>query len=141
MIYKKFYIYNFEGIVRMEKQTEETIEILEIYNNSNRVDGTILVVYIDPRGRLSFIITKRNARISLEQVIEKAESNPAHKLYTFSTFSHYYIMGIIRFRYTNMERVSIALGYDKSLNYEYQYIFPKRIREKFSESTNKLLLL
>ncbi len=141
MIYKKFYIYNFDGIVRMEKQTEETIEILEIYNNSNRVDGTILVVYIDPRGRLSFIITKRNARISLEQVIEKAESNPAHKLYTFSTFRHYYIMGIIRFRYTNMERVSIALGYDKSLNYEYQYIFPERIREKFSESTNKLLLL
>ncbi|MCD8884409.1 CDP-glycerol glycerophosphotransferase family protein [Mammaliicoccus sciuri] len=141
LIYKKFYIYDDNGIVYLDKSTDENIEIIEIFDNSKRAKDTILVVYLDPRNRLSFIITKRHFKLRLEEVIEKAESNPAHKLKTFSFLKNYYITGIIRFRYANMDNVSIALGYDKSLSYEHKYIFSEKIRKKFSESTNKLLLL
>lgn len=141
LLYKKFYIYDDNSIVNLNKNTEENIEILEVYDNSKRAKDTILAIYIDPRNRLSFIITKRHFKLRLEQVIEKAESNPAHRLRTFATFNHYYITGIIRFRYANMENVSLALGYDKSLSYQHKYIFSEKIRKRFSESTNKLLLL
>ena len=139
--YKKFFIYKEAEIVHVTNPNKESIHILEIHDNNFRVKGTILVIYIDPRDRLSFIITKRHNRLSLEEVIEKADSSPAQRLFSFTTLKNHYLFGVIRFRYTNMQSVQISLGYDKTLTYEHTYLFPKNIRRLLSEKTNKLLLL
>lgn len=141
LLYKKFYIYKDKQNVYLHKMKEEDIEIQEIHNNDARKKGTILVIYTDPKGRLSFIIVKRHKRLSLEKVIEKAESVPANRTFTFSTIKNYYIWGVFRNRYNNLKKIDIALGYDKSLKYEFKYIFSSKLRKKYSESTNKILLL
>lgn len=142
LLFKKFYIYKDSKIYKLDKKTNENIEILETYDNSIRSEGTIVVIYLDPRNRLSYIIIKEyHPKLSKEEVIEKAESNPPQKLNIKSLLNNFYIYGVIRFRYANMKRVHVALGYDKSLSYEYKYIFPDNIRKRYSEVTNKLALL
>lgn len=126
----------------MEKETDKNIEILEIHDNSAQSKNTLLVIYLDPKNRLSFIVIKdHHPKLSKEQVIEKAESTPPQKLFIASIFSSFYIFGVIRFKYANMKEVNIALGYDKSLSYKFNYIFPRFIRKRLSEATNKLSLI
>lgn len=142
LLFKKFYVFKNEEIFKLEKKTDKEIEILEIHDNPMNSKNTILVIYVDPNNRLSFIIIKKHhPKLSKEQVIEKAESNPPQKLKTISLFNYFYIFGVIRFKYANMENVDIALGYDKSLSYSYIYIFPKKWRKKLAGATNKFSLL
>ena len=63
-----------------------------------------------------------NPKLSREEIIEKAESNPPQKLYVKAFLANFYIFGVMRFRYANMKKVYVALGYDKSLSYEYKII-------------------
>lgn len=142
LLFKKFYIYKNGKICKVKKQNNEDIEILETYDNSAKVENTLVVIYIDPKNRLSFIIIKNDhPKLKREEVIEKAESNPPQKLKVRSIFKRFYIFGVIRFRYANMKKVNIAFGYDKSLNYEFKYLFSQKIRKRLSEVTNKLGLL
>lgn len=142
LLFKKYYVYKDDAVFEMEKKTNKDIEILEIHDNSVRKKNTLLVVYLDPKNRVSFIVIKKqHPKLSKEQIIEKAESTPPQKLFIGAILSNFYIFGVIRFKYTNMKEVSVAFGYDKSLSYPFKYIFPQFIRKKFSESTNKLSLV
>lgn len=136
--FKKYYIYDNGSILRTSNP-EKTIKVLEIINNP-KIEGTNVVVYIDPHERVSFMIAKPHKVLPLEKVLEKAESNPPHRIFVFSFKKSIYILGIIRFRYANMKEVNLSVGYDKSLNYKFNYLFSKNIRKKFSEYTNKLFL-
>lgn len=141
MMFKKFYILKDEELCIHEDDNSDEIVILEEFDNSAKVKGTKVVIYLDPRKRLSFIIIKEHPILSDEKVIEKAESNPAQKLKIFSFNNSVYIFGVLRFRYSNMKQINIALGYDKSLTYEHKYLFSEKIRNKLSEVTNKFSLL
>ncbi|WP_426366274.1 CDP-glycerol glycerophosphotransferase family protein [Mammaliicoccus lentus] len=141
MLFKKFYILKDEKVCILENYELEEITIIEEFDNSEKVPGTKVVIYLDPRNRLSFIIIKEHPILSDEKVIEKAESTPAQKLRIYSLKNTIYIVGVLRFRYANMKQINIALGYDKSLSYEHKYFFPKKIRKMLSETTNKLTLL
>lgn len=136
--FKKYYVYNNGSILRISNP-EETIKILEIVNNP-KIEGTKIVVYVDPHERLSFMIATPHKVLSLENVLEKAESNPPHRIFIISFKKSIYVLGIIRFRYANMKEVNLSVGYDKSLNYKFNYLFSKTVRKKFSEFTNKLFL-
>ena len=141
MLFKKFYILKDEKVCILENYELEEITIIEEFDNSEKVPGTKVVIYLDPRNRLSFIIIKEHPILSDEKVIEKAESTPAQKLRIYSLKNSIYIVGVLRFRYANMKQINIALGYDKSLSYKHKYFFPKKIRKMLSETTNKLTLL
>ncbi|GEN86922.1 CDP-glycerol glycerophosphotransferase family protein [Oceanobacillus sojae] len=140
MPFKKFYIYkNNEIVIENNKQTGE-IEILEKLPNK-KIPNTYMIIYLDPVGRLSFMIMREHKILPDVKVLEKAESSPPHKILKFSFFRSLFIFGIIRFRYSNMLDVKIAIGYDKSLNYDFKYILPRFLRKIFSENTNKFSLL
>ncbi|WP_147640595.1 hypothetical protein [Mammaliicoccus lentus] len=126
MLFKKFYILKDEKVCTLENYELEEITIIEEFDNSEKVPGTKVVIYLDPRNRLSFIIIKEHPILSDEKVIEKAESTPAQKLRIYSLKNSIYIVGVLRFRYANMKQINIALGYDKSLSYEHKYFFPKK---------------
>ena len=138
---KKFFIFKDEKIVRINNPSNDHIHILETHDNSNRRKNSLLVIYLDLYNRLSFIIIKPNHNYSLIEIIDKAESTPAQRLISFNFLNAQYILGVIRFRYANMENVNIALGYDKSLNYKFSYIFNEKLRIKNAEKTNNLSLL
>ena len=40
-----------------------------------------------------------------------------------------------------MQKVELAIGYDKSLSNNFTYFFPHKIRDFLAEKTNKLALL
>lgn len=138
---KKFFIFKNEKIVRMDNPSKNHIHILETHDNSKRRKNSLLVIYLDLYNRLSFIIIKPNPNYSLVEIIDKAESKPAQRLVSFKFLNNQYILGVIRFRYANMEKVDVALGYDKSLNYKFSYLFNNKIRTKNAEKTNNLSLL
>ncbi|MEI4790958.1 CDP-glycerol glycerophosphotransferase family protein [Bacillus sp. FJAT-53060] len=139
MLFKKFYIYKTNQKVIKNKKTDNRIEILEIHENDNRIQGTVLVVYLDPLNTLSFIIIKKDhPLLTMEQIIEKAESNPPQRLKTITIGDNFYIFGVIRFKFANMKKIDIAIGYDKALNFNFKYFFSKNTREMFSNVTNKL---
>lgn len=66
--FKKYYVYNNGSILRISNP-EETIKILEIVNNP-KMEGTKIVVYVDPHERLSFMIAKPHKVLSLENVLD-----------------------------------------------------------------------
>lgn len=140
MPFKKFYIYRHGEIVTANNKQTDEIEILEKFPN-RKIPNTYLVVYFDPIGRLSFMIMKEHTTLPDVKVLEKAESSPPHKIFKFGFIRSLFIFGIIRFRYSNMSNVKVAIGYDKSLNYDFHYILPRFIRKFFSENTNKFAIL
>lgn len=142
MLFKKFYIYKADQKVIKNKSNNNRIEILEIHENDHRIKESILVVYLDPFNTLSFIIIKKDhPLLTIEERIEKAESNPPQRLKTITFGDNFYILGVIRFKFANMRKTNIAIGYDKTLNLNFNYIFPQKIRDKFSTVTNKLGLI
>lgn len=141
MMFRKSYIYKDSETVFFEKRNSK-IEILEVHDNSDKHKDTVLVIYLDPIGRLCFIIIKRHhPTLTMEEVIEKAESYPPQRLTFLCLFKSLYVFGVVRFRYDNFKSMQIAFGYDKSLTYNFKHIFPHKIRKRFGESTNKLSLL
>ncbi|MBO0384670.1 MULTISPECIES: CDP-glycerol glycerophosphotransferase family protein [Staphylococcus] len=137
--FKKFYIYE-DGKIVVKNNPEKNVKILKNIKHPEDEEKRI-VIYIDPNGRLSFMIVKEHKVLTLEKVIEKAESNPPHKVIPISFFKKLIFVGVIRFRYANMQKVELAIGYDKSLSNNFTYFFPHKIRDFLAEKTNKLALL
>ncbi|MCG1652361.1 CDP-glycerol glycerophosphotransferase family protein [Staphylococcus epidermidis] len=137
--FKKFYIYKGEKIV-LKENPDKKIKILENIQHPQDT-GKRIVIYIDPNGRMSFMIVKEHTVLTLEKVIEKAESKPPHKIVPVSFFNKIIFIGVIRFRYANMQKVNLAIGYDKSLTNKFTYFFPHKIRDLLAEKTNKIALL
>lgn len=136
--YKKFYVYKNKEILKLPNSLKQ-VKILEVIDNP-RIDGNKIAVYIDPHERVSFMIVKPHKILSLENVLEKAESTPPHRVFVFSFMKSIYILGVIRFRYSNMKKINISIGYEKTLNYDFSYLFPEKIRQIFSEFTSKIFL-
>ncbi|MEJ7488507.1 CDP-glycerol glycerophosphotransferase family protein [Staphylococcus pettenkoferi] len=136
--FRKFYIYHNTEIDHYTNE-DRKIKILEVTENP-KLEGTQIAVYIDPNGNLSFMIFKPHSRLSNEEVLEKAESTPPHRVKTFKFGNSLYVFGVLRFRYANMQTVNLAVGYDKSLTYQFKYLFSKKIRKFFREFTNKFFL-
>ncbi|WP_235817493.1 CDP-glycerol glycerophosphotransferase family protein [Gracilibacillus timonensis] len=140
MPFKKFYVYQHDEIVVYPNRVDHHIKILEKHPNP-LLKNTFVVLYLDPIGRLSFMIMKRHRSLPDEKVLEKAESTPPHRVFTCGLLANLFIIGAIRFRYANMSEVNIAIGYDKALDYDFKYFLPRFIRKKLAENTNKLVLL
>src|SRR5699024_6944979 len=136
--YKKFYIYKNKEILKLPNSLKQ-VKILEVIDNP-RIEGTKIAVYIVPHERVSFMIVKPHKSLSLENVLEKAESRPPHRVFAFSFMTSIYLLGVVRFRYSSMKKLNISIGYDKTLNYDWSYLFTKKIRQIFGESTSKILL-
>ncbi|PTK52363.1 CDP-glycerol--glycerophosphate glycerophosphotransferase, partial [Staphylococcus haemolyticus] len=94
--FKKFYIYE-DGKIVLKNNPEKNVKILENIKHPEDEEKRI-VIYIDPNGRLSFMIVKEHKVLTLENVIEKAESNPPHKVIPISYFKKLIFIGVIRFR-------------------------------------------
>ncbi|GAB2570779.1 CDP-glycerol glycerophosphotransferase family protein [Gracilibacillus alcaliphilus] len=140
MPFKKFYVYRQGKIVVDANKQNDDIEILEKYPNPF-LHNTHVVIYWDPSGRLSFMIMREHRILSDVKVLEKAESTPAHRMFTFGFSTSLYLIGALRFRYANMSEVKLAVGYDKSLAYDFKYFLPRAVRKLAAERTNKLILL
>jgi CDP-glycerol glycerophosphotransferase (TagB/SpsB family) len=135
---KKYYVYDASGeIISETREVKDKVTIKEIVYHRGRQ----VIFYLDKRMRLSFIVTKKHKRLTEEQIIEKAELAPSQRVWSIPLFNSILFIGILRFRYINIKEYEIALGYDKKYKYPVRYLFSKKLREKNTFNTNKLMLL
>ncbi|PAE09363.1 hypothetical protein CHI12_01180 [Terribacillus saccharophilus] len=135
---KKYYVYDAAGqIISEENDASQDVTIKEIVYHK----GKQVIFYLDKRMRLSFIVTRKHKKLTEEQIIEKAELAPSQRVLSIPLFNMILFIGVLRFRYTNIQEYEIALGYDKKYRYPIKYLFSKGLREKNTFNTSKLKLL
>lgn len=135
---KKYYVYDAAGqIISEENDDHHNVTIKEIVYHK----GKQVIFYLDKRMRLSFIVTRKHKKLTEEQIIEKAELAPSQRVLSIPLFNMILFIGVLRFRYTNIQEYEITLGYDKKYRYPVKYLFSKGLREKNTFNTSKLKLL
>ncbi|WP_176465809.1 CDP-glycerol glycerophosphotransferase family protein [Virgibacillus sp. 7505] len=135
---KKYYVYDAAGqIITEENDESHNVTIKEIVYHK----GKQVIFYLDKRMRLSFIVTRKHKSLTEEQIIEKAELAPSQRVWSIPLLNMILFIGVLRFRYINIQEYEIALGYDKKHRFPIKYLFSKTIREKNTFNTSKLKLL
>jgi len=135
---KKYYVYDADGQVISEGNDASRGIIIKdiVYHKGKQV-----IFYLDKRSRLSFIVTRKHKSLTEEQIIEKAELAPSQRVWSIPLFRMVLFIGVLRFRYTNIQEYDVVLGYDKKYRYPIKYLFSKKMREKHTFNTKKWMLL
>lgn len=133
---KKYLVYDKEThkpIVVDQHNPKELLSVLEL--EEERV-----VFYVDNLKRLSFLRTRVDD-VDEYNLLDKVENKPFFRNIVFSFFFAFIFIGVMRFRSYKFEEVNITLGYNKSLNYKVNFLFPESVRKKAGHKTGRLSLL
>lgn len=134
----KYFVYDKEREKVIHQSEESIMSIVDIIKEKNNV----FVFYIDSRHRLAFIKTRKSTlKRNLNDFIGKVELTPFFRFFMLPFFQTFIFFGVIRFRSYTFNQLGLSVGYDKSLSFKMKFLFPERIRSKFSMNTNKLSLL
>ncbi|PQD96187.1 CDP-glycerol--glycerophosphate glycerophosphotransferase [Pradoshia eiseniae] len=127
-----------ERIILTQYKPMTIVQTLSYKHNNTHEN---IVLYVDTNQKLSYVRIKRPKYGDTQQIIEKAEKTPFVRSITFILFSTIFFLGVLRVRNYTYEDAHLSFGYDKSISKKIHFLFPKKIREKFALSTNKLSLL
>ncbi|SES88165.1 CDP-glycerol glycerophosphotransferase, TagB/SpsB family [Oceanobacillus limi] len=131
---KKYIVYDKFGKAIIKNDHEQMKIIDQV-----QLDNERIVFYIDSQKRVSFFRTKQS-NYSIDKVINKVEQTPIFRNMIILFFSAFYFIGIMRFRNYDFNEAKLTLGYDKSIDYKINFLFPVTIRSKFRMNTNLLSL-
>ncbi|MFC7392994.1 CDP-glycerol glycerophosphotransferase family protein [Scopulibacillus cellulosilyticus] len=134
---KKYYLYSNHGETVVKTVKYKPMEIIEVVPSGNEQ----IIFYSDSNCNISFVKSKIHSVLTPDQIADKVEKHPMLRSFVFMLFSSLIIFGILRFREYNFININLSLGYKKTCNYKVNFLFPKKIRNKFSMKTNKLSLL
>jgi CDP-glycerol glycerophosphotransferase (TagB/SpsB family) len=136
---KKYFVYKENGKETVKKNYEfKPLQLLETVMIGKRR----VIFYCDFNRTVSFVITSENHKLSPEMVIDNIEKKPMLRTVSFLFFANLWFIGILRFKENRLfEEIGLSLGYNKSINYKINFLFPQKIRNRFSNRTNKLSLL
>ncbi|MEI5909705.1 CDP-glycerol glycerophosphotransferase family protein [Bacillus spongiae] len=135
---KKYLLYTDHGESVARAHHYESMEVIQVVPFKN---DSQIIFYSDSLGRVSFVLSKVDPSISPFEIADKVEKKPMTKTKAFMFFSFVLFIGILRFR--NNDSVNppeISVGVKKTNNYNIRFLFPRKIRNKFSMNTNKLAL-
>ncbi|WP_286191354.1 CDP-glycerol glycerophosphotransferase family protein [Virgibacillus salexigens] len=134
---KKYYLYQNHGIEKVKAENYNSMELIAVEKHGEEQ----VIFYSDANKNISFIKSKLHKSLNPMQIADKCEKNPMLRTFMFVLFSSLWAFGILRYREYSFKDITISVGYDKTKNYSVHFLFPKRIRNKFSFKTDKLSLL
>ncbi|WP_371069555.1 CDP-glycerol glycerophosphotransferase family protein [Sediminibacillus sp. JSM 1682029] len=135
---KKYFLYRENGEEIVKTNLHSSMEVIEIIYHRNKQ----IIFYSDTKNRVAFIIAKRHKYLTPKKIVDKVEKDPLYRSLAFMFLTTLWFVGVLRFRDNkDIIDIQLSLGYQKSKNYKVVFLFPKSLRNRFSDYTSKLTLL
>ncbi len=136
-INKKYYLYTSHGEETVKADGYEPMKVIEVVVKGNKQ----VIFYSDSKGKVCFVLSKKHKILTPEMIMDKVEKLPMVRSFSFMLFSLLFFFGVLRLREYSYENINLSLGYQKTNNYKVHFLFPKKVRKKFSLRTGGLPLL
>lgn len=136
-INKKYYVYDKEKNIPIKLINMTSMQIIDVIN----FEYYKIIFYLDSNHYLSFVKTLHKEDGDDLLLIHEIEKTPQFAVKIFGLLNFIYIIGVLRMKSIDANKVDFVLGYNKSVSVDVKFLFSESIRNKFSTNTFKPFLL